>query len=66
MFHYRNHGAAFGRILVGMQVGNKERAAVRRQLEKIGYRFWDETDNEAYRLYLGLNCCARVALSSIP
>jgi threonine dehydratase len=53
MFHYRNHGAAFGRILVGMQVGNKERAAVRRQLEKIGYRFWDETDNEAYRLYLG-------------
>jgi threonine dehydratase len=36
-----------------MQVAGRERAAVRDQLETIGYRFWDETDNAAYRLYLG-------------
>ena len=53
LFHYRNHGAAYGRILVGMQVGPRERTAVRQQLQEIGFRFWDETENEAYRLYLG-------------
>ncbi|MFK7830016.1 MAG: threonine ammonia-lyase, biosynthetic [Congregibacter sp.] len=53
LFHYRNHGAAFGRILVGMQVASKERKQVREQLEDIGYRFWDETENAAYHLYLG-------------
>lgn len=53
LFHYRNHGAAYGRILVGMQVGPKERSDVRACLDAIGYRYWDETDNAAYRLYLG-------------
>jgi threonine dehydratase len=53
LFHYRNHGAAYGRILVGMQVAQNEQAQAREQLESIGYRFWDETDNAAYRLYLG-------------
>ena len=53
LFHYRNHGAAYGRILVGMQVPPGEHGAVREQLDTIGYRFWDETDNAAYRLYLG-------------
>ena len=53
MFHYRNHGAAFGRILVGMHVPKGERRAVREQLEGIGYRYWDETQNRAYQLYLG-------------
>ncbi len=53
LFHYRNHGAAYGRILVGMQVGPRERRKVREQLESIGYRFWDETENRAYQLYLG-------------
>lgn len=53
LFHYRNHGAAYGRILVGMQVGAKERSDVRACLDAIGYRYWDETDNAAYRLYLG-------------
>ncbi|WP_415059442.1 threonine ammonia-lyase, biosynthetic [Congregibacter sp.] len=52
LFHYRNHGAAYGRILVGMQVGAKERSEARACLDKIGYRYWDETDNAAYRLYL--------------
>jgi len=53
LFHYRNHGAAYGRILVGMQVVKGQERAVREQLEGIGFRFWDETENAAYRTYLG-------------
>ena len=53
MFHYRNHGAAYGRILVGVQVPHNERGAFSRVLDEIGYRYWEETDNRAYQLYLG-------------
>ena len=53
MFHYRNHGAAYGRILAGVQVPHGEKRAFERVLEEIGYRYWDETDNLAYALYLG-------------
>jgi threonine dehydratase len=53
LFHYRNHGAAFGRILVGMQVPEGKRAALRKALNRLGYRFWEETDNPAYLEYLG-------------
>jgi threonine dehydratase len=59
MFHYRNHGAAFARVLVGFQVpGRQGRAALGAlfadMAEKHGvYSFWDETDNPAYRLFLG-------------
>jgi len=53
MFHYRNHGAAYGRILVGVQVPPRERRAFEKVLDDIHYRYWDETDNPAYRLYLG-------------
>ena len=53
LFHYRNHGAAFGRILVGMQVPSGKRAQLRKALQGLGYRFWEETDNPAYREYLG-------------
>jgi threonine dehydratase len=53
MFHYRNHGAAYGRILVGVQVTAKERRAFEQVLDGVGYRYWDETDNRAYQLYLG-------------
>ena len=53
LFHYRNHGAAYGRILVGMQVPSGKRAALRTALNRLGYRFWEETDNPAYREYLG-------------
>lgn len=52
LFHYRNHGAAYGRILVGVQVVDDERAAFEQVLEQISYPFWDETDNRAYQLYL--------------
>ncbi|WP_409524553.1 threonine ammonia-lyase, biosynthetic [Nitrincola sp. MINF-07-Sa-05] len=52
MFHYRNHGAAYGRVLVGMQVPPEDRKLVEQFLEDIGYNYWDETDNEAYKLFL--------------
>ena len=53
MFHYRNHGAAYGRVLVGMQVPEGERSEVEGFLNEIGYSFWEETDNLAYQLFLG-------------
>ncbi|WP_415889603.1 threonine ammonia-lyase, biosynthetic [Neptuniibacter sp. SY11_33] len=53
MFHYRNHGAAYGRVLVGMQVPEAERDQVGTFLEEIGYNYWEETDNTAYKLFLG-------------
>jgi threonine dehydratase len=53
LFHYRNHGAAYGRILVGMHVPKGDRPAVLEQLNGIGYRFWEESANPAYLLYLG-------------
>ncbi len=53
LFHYRNHGAAYGRVLLGLQVPPKERAALRGLLTEIGYLFTEETGNPAYRLFLG-------------
>ncbi len=53
MFHYRNHGAAYGRILVGVQVPEQERGDFDAVLEKVDYRYWEETDNPAYQQYLG-------------
>ena len=53
LFHYRNHGAAYGRILVGMQVPQGKRAQLRSALLRLGYPFWEETDNPAYLEYLG-------------
>ena len=52
MFHYRNHGAAYGRVLVGMQVPAAEKAIVEGYLDEIGYSFWEETANPAYQLFL--------------
>jgi threonine dehydratase len=53
LFHYRNHGAAYGRVLVGMQVPEGEEEELREALDRLGYRYHDETDNPAYRLFLG-------------
>jgi threonine dehydratase len=52
MFHYRNHGAAYGRILVGVQVPARERRRFEKVLDAVGFPHWDETDNRAYQLYL--------------
>lgn len=53
MFHYRNQGSDYGRIVVGVQVPEADRDAWHRFLEELGYRYWDETGNLAYRLFLG-------------
>ncbi|MCC6610917.1 MAG: threonine ammonia-lyase, biosynthetic [Burkholderiales bacterium] len=53
LFHYRNDGANFGRVLVGMQVPPSEKAAFRRFLSTLGYPYVQETGNPAYRLFLG-------------
>ena len=53
LFHYRNHGAAYGRILVGMEVPAGKRADLKKRLIGLGYRFWEETANPAYLEYLG-------------
>ena len=52
LFHYRNHGADFGRVLVGMQVPPSDMAAFSRFLDNLGYPHWDETHNPAYKLFL--------------
>ncbi|NIB42735.1 threonine ammonia-lyase, biosynthetic [Pseudomaricurvus alkylphenolicus] len=53
MFHYRNHGSAYGRVLVGMQVPKAERREMKQFLDDLGYGYWDETENEAYQFFLG-------------
>jgi threonine dehydratase len=53
LFHYRNHGADYGRVLAGMQVPASDKTAFRAFLEGLGYAFVEETDNVAYRLFLG-------------
>jgi len=52
LFHYRNHGADYGRVLVGMQVPPGERGDFRHFLSKLGYSYVDETNNAAYSLFL--------------
>ena len=52
MFHYRNQGADYSRVLVGLQVPHAERRAFAAFLDDLGYRHWDETENPAYRLFL--------------
>ena len=53
LFHYRNHGADYGRVLVGMQVPPRDKAAFRAFLANLGYPYSDETRNSAYRIFLG-------------
>ena len=52
LFHYRNHGADFGRVLVGMQVPPKEMVQFRQFLNSLGYEYVEETNNPAYQLFL--------------
>jgi threonine dehydratase len=52
LFHYRNHGSDYGRVLAGVQVPCGERDEFERHLVQLGYAHWDETDNPAYRLFL--------------
>ena len=53
LFHYRNHGADYGRVLVGMQVPPGEMREFSEFLKNLGYAHWDESKNPAYKLFLG-------------
>ena len=52
LFHYRNQGSAYGRVLVGFESQSKNYLQLTKYLEKTGFRFWDETDNLAYKSFL--------------
>ncbi len=52
LFHYRNHGADYGRILVGIQVPPKSHSALQKFLKGLGYPHWEETEHPAYKLFL--------------
>ncbi len=52
LFHYRNHGAAYGRVLMGIQVPEAERAEFQSFLDELGMPYWEETGNPAYHMFL--------------
>ncbi len=55
LFHYRNHGADYGRVLAGIQVPPEERPRFQHYLDDLGYDYLEETANPAYRVFLGRN-----------
>ncbi len=52
LFHYRNHGAAFGQVLAGFEIGNNEQLDFFSHLKDLGYEWQEETENEAYQAFL--------------
>jgi threonine dehydratase len=52
LFHYRNHGAAYGRVLAGLVVPENELQLFEASLKELNYTYFDESDNTAYRLFL--------------
>ncbi len=55
LFHYRNHGAAYGRVLMGTQIPPLEQQDFHHALDALGYRYFDETGNPAYQIFAGGN-----------
>jgi threonine dehydratase len=53
LFHYRNHGSDYGRILAGIDVPQEETTELEAHLAELGYPHWEESDNPAYRIFLG-------------
>ncbi|MBV6416696.1 MAG: L-threonine dehydratase biosynthetic IlvA [Steroidobacteraceae bacterium] len=53
LFHYRNHGSDYGRVLAGIQVPPAQRADFELHLGELHYEYTDETDNPVYRMFLG-------------
>lgn len=52
LFHYRNQGADYGQILIGIQVPTGSKKAFKAFLEEVGYPHWNESENPAYKLFL--------------
>lgn len=53
MFHYRNHGAAFGKVLMGVQISKLEKKEFQQRLELVGFEYKEETNNIAYKVFVG-------------
>jgi threonine dehydratase len=53
LFHYRNHGAAFGKVLLGVQMAQAEQQAFQQCLDELDFAYQEETENPAYRLFSG-------------
>ena len=53
LFHYRNHGAAFGKVLIGMQMTYPEQQFFQQCLDELDFVYQEETENPAYRLFSG-------------
>ena len=53
LFHYRNHGSDYGRVLAGIQVPPGERNDFLQHLHDLHFAYTDETANPAYRMFLG-------------
>jgi threonine dehydratase len=53
LFHYRNHGSDYGRVLAGIQVPVATRTDFLLHLNELQYAYTEETDNPAYKLFLG-------------
>jgi threonine dehydratase len=53
LFHYRNHGSDYGRVLAGIDVPERDTAELEAHLADLGYAHWEESDNPAYRIFLG-------------
>lgn len=54
LFHYRNHGSAFGRVLVGLQASKNDQKALESFFDELGYQYYEETDNLAYQKFLSV------------
>jgi len=55
LFHYRNHGSDYGRVLVGIQVPPATAAEFQSHLDQLNFAYWEETDNPAYRIFLRMS-----------
>ncbi len=53
LFHYRNHGSDYGRVLAGVQVPDVHAGQFEEHLRDLGYVYTEETENPAYRMFLG-------------
>ncbi len=53
VFHYRNYGADVGKIVIGVLIDKNEILEWNKFVRILGYKFWDETQNDTYRLFLG-------------
>ncbi len=53
IFHYRNHGADVGKIVIGVLIENDDISDWNKFIKFLGYKYWDETNNQTYKLFLG-------------